>query len=710
MPNISTEVVNHNNMNDIYKCHFCPRNIKLHNIDKHFKIFHKFGHSDTEYYCEFCDSQEAFLTRDNLLEHIHSVQHIAEKAIPESKMESLDEGKSKFLHLMTNFESQKDAVNFLFWIKCNDTKTFLDNHEIENDEFQVQDDFEENEDQTMSGKDFIYSNSLIIEFGEKIASKEAIFPQEKNFEDDFDDESNVKTLDDEIIDADLVTKNSPEIFQKEFYNKDSKESIENTETELIALLDYAIASDNENENSEDHIKSENFRDKIQESVNENTEKMFDEKFYHSDAAIDLEHAIPHEENLNQETIFEDDFNEESRETDDDIVDSNSEAKFNDDYYSTHLMDINLRKIVKNEIDNRNITEDSSQKNTDFNSLSVNDDHLDLVKKTKLKLRKKKKDHKEYKCEYCEKLFTKAGSLKTLINIVHEEHKGYKCTACGHSFFQQVALKKHIGMFHDGHKNYKNDSCGESFSEPGNLKKHFRTIHEQYEQHKEYKCEYGDKSFNHSSDWSNHRNRIHKDHKNHKCESCGKSFFQAERLKTHIYINHVEVYKCESCGKSFSKAGSLGNHITEIHEGIKNFQCEFCSHKTNRRCELKEHIKCVHDKIKEHQCKFCGKYYPRKAYLRRHIHSVHEGYKNHKCDSCNISFSRSDLKKHIHIFHGNKYHKCESCGKSFTGAQYLKKHIHNGCYKDHKCYTCGKSFSSPEYLKKHSFTIHESHKE
>ena len=88
MPNILKEVVNHKNMTDFYKCHFCPRNIKLYNIDKHFKIFHKFGHSDIEYYCEFCDSQEVFLTRDDLLEHIHSaVQHMAEKAIPEQAYE-----------------------------------------------------------------------------------------------------------------------------------------------------------------------------------------------------------------------------------------------------------------------------------------------------------------------------------------------------------------------------------------------------------------------------------------------------------------------------------------------------------------------------------------------------------------------------------------------------------------------------------------------
>ena len=50
-----------------------------------------------------------------------------------SKVDSLEEGKSKFLKFIVNFNSQEDVFNLLQWIKFNDTNTFLTNHlEIEN--------------------------------------------------------------------------------------------------------------------------------------------------------------------------------------------------------------------------------------------------------------------------------------------------------------------------------------------------------------------------------------------------------------------------------------------------------------------------------------------------------------------------------------------------------------------------------------------------
>ena len=403
MPNISTEVVNHNNMNDIYKCHFCPRNIKLHNIDKHFKIFHKFGQSDIEYYCEFCDSQEVFLTRDDLLEHIYTaVQHMARKSIPESKMESLEEGKSKFLHLMSNFESQNDAINLLFWIKCNDTKTFLDNHEIENDEFQnkVLDNFEENEYQTTSDGNFTNSNSLKNEFGGEITSTDVIFQQEENFEDDSDEESNAKILDEEITDSNLVTINNPEIFREEFYNKDSNEEIKNDESDLKALLDYAMASDNENEDSEDHIKSEIFKNKLHESHDENNED-----FTNPDAGIQMKNCSACNKSFSSASILK-----------------------------RHIYTIHERhKEYKCEYCEKSYTNAGILKN-----------HIHTIHE----------GHKDYKCKSCAKSFSIAGSLKKHIHTVHEGYKDYKCESCGKLFSQAAHLKKHINTIHEGQKDHK----------------------------------------------------------------------------------------------------------------------------------------------------------------------------------------------------------------------------------------------------------------
>ena len=73
--------------NNLYICHFCQQNIDLHDIEKHFTTFHKFRSSiEREYVCEFCDDFEEF----NLLTNV----------------DTLEEGKLRFLQLILNFNSQ----------------------------------------------------------------------------------------------------------------------------------------------------------------------------------------------------------------------------------------------------------------------------------------------------------------------------------------------------------------------------------------------------------------------------------------------------------------------------------------------------------------------------------------------------------------------------------------------------------------------------
>ena len=60
----------------MYNCHFCQQYMGLHNIEKHFKTFHKFRNSDeNEFHCEFCDTDEVFQNQNDLLQHIRNIQH-----------------------------------------------------------------------------------------------------------------------------------------------------------------------------------------------------------------------------------------------------------------------------------------------------------------------------------------------------------------------------------------------------------------------------------------------------------------------------------------------------------------------------------------------------------------------------------------------------------------------------------------------------------
>ena len=113
--------------NSLYKCHFCQQNIDVYDIEKHFAMFHKFrGSFESEYVCEFCDDSEEFQSQMNLFYHIQNTHNL-------TKVVTLEEGKSRFLQLIVDFNSQEDIFNLLQWIKHNDISTFLSNHpEIDN--------------------------------------------------------------------------------------------------------------------------------------------------------------------------------------------------------------------------------------------------------------------------------------------------------------------------------------------------------------------------------------------------------------------------------------------------------------------------------------------------------------------------------------------------------------------------------------------------
>ena len=56
--------------------------------------------------------------------------------------------------------------------------------------------------------------------------------------------------------------------------------------------------------------------------------------------------------------------------------------------------------------------------------------------------------------------------------------------------------------------------------------------------------------------------------NFNCEYCSESFFEATKLKRHIYAVHEgqNDHRCDSCKKSFFDRKSLKHHIRSVHRG------------------------------------------------------------------------------------------------------------------------------------------------
>ena len=68
-------------------------------------------------------------------------------------------------------------------------------------------------------------------------------------------------------------------------------------------------------------------------------------------------------------------------------------------------------------------------------------------------------------------------MKSHIKTIHEGQRNYKCDFCGKLFTESGNLKNHIKSIHEEQRNYKCDYCGKSFAQSGHLKKHIKTIHE-----------------------------------------------------------------------------------------------------------------------------------------------------------------------------------------------------------------------------------------
>ena len=99
--------------NSLYKCHFCQQNIDVYGIEQHFATFHKFRNSfESEYVCEFCDDFEEFQSQTNLFHHIQNSHNLINEEEIRSNVDTLEEGKSRFLQLIVNFKSEKDIFNF----------------------------------------------------------------------------------------------------------------------------------------------------------------------------------------------------------------------------------------------------------------------------------------------------------------------------------------------------------------------------------------------------------------------------------------------------------------------------------------------------------------------------------------------------------------------------------------------------------------------
>ncbi|XP_043936189.1 zinc finger and BTB domain-containing protein 41 [Protopterus annectens] len=291
------------------------------------------------------------------------------------------------------------------------------------------------------------------------------------------------------------------------------------------------------------------------------------------------------------------------------------------------------------------------------------------------LMSKKKKTESWKCEVCNKSFTRKPHLEEHM-ILHTQHKPFKCTYCEEHFKSRFARLKHQEKFHLGP--FPCDVCGRQFNDTGNLKRHIECTHRGK---RKWTCFICGKSVRERTTLKEHL-RIHSGEKPHLCSICGQSFRHGSSYRLHLRVHHEDKrYECGECGKTFIRHDHLTKH-KKIHSGEKAHQCEECGKCFGRRDHLTVHYRSVHlgEKIWQkykatfHQCEVCKKVFKGKSSLEMHFRT-HSGEKPYTCHICNQSFRiKKTLTKHMVIHSDARPFNCTDCSATFKRKDKLKYHM------------------------------------
>lgn len=348
----------------------------------------------------------------------------------------------------------------------------------------------------------------------------------------------------------------------------------------------------------------------------------------------------------------------------------------------------------------------------------------------------------FKCEDCDKRYTRKESLRRHYREEHSGNvmpkvrgQGHTCHVCGVNFDQSYLFRLHMIKAHNevkddseisngGDENkHKCAFCEKRFCRKESVRRHIREAHEGKNKKDEgivFECDQCDKRYDRRDVLRRHIRLVHEAVQAGNCDLCeGSPFFRdISRHRIVSHTNENNEVDCPICNKRIGKNYSLKRHIRVFHEdqeesrkpytNTKSKLCDICGDPFSTEAALTTHRKDAHGlepvthRAKRLPCPHCDKTICGKNGLRVHIKTVHEKRKDFMCNQCGRCFTQLiSLQSHVkHIHFGlERAFPCKVCSQVFSNPRSRQLHVEK-LHKTLQCIKCNQMFALRKHLAQH----------